>query len=312
MKYVVKKMGVLIIMLFLVSFITFIAFSVIPGDSALSTLGIDATEEAIEALRESLGYNDPIPVRYFHWVKDAVRGDFGTSTKYNQKVSQLIGDKLPVTISLAVMAFVFISIFGVLLGIWIAKAKSKKIQNLIAFVTQIFMSIPPFFLGMILTLIFGIILRWFTPGGYVSYKDSIGEFLYYLIYPAMAMAIPKISMVAKFTASSIRRETKLDYVRTAYSKGNTRNQVFYHHIVRNSMMPVVTFLGMVMADVLAGSIIVEQVFNLPGLGRLLVTSIGTRDLYVVQAIVLYIVTVVIVVNFIVDIIYQIIDPRVRV
>lgn len=311
MKYVVKKMGVLIAMLFLVSFITFIAFSVIPGDSAITALGIDATEEAIEAMRTSLGLNDPIPVRYLRWVKDVITGDFGSSIQYNMKVSTLIGDKLPVTVSLAILSVLLITVFGIPLGVWIAKARSKKVQDLIALITQVFMSIPPFFLGMLLTLLFGILLKWFTPGGYISYKENFAGFLSYLIFPAIAIAIPKISMVAKFTASSIRREMGLDYVRTAYSKGDTRNQVFRHHILKNSMMPVVTFMGMIIADVLAGSIIVEQVFNIPGLGRLLVSSIGNRDLFVVQAIILYIVTVVIVVNFIVDLIYQILDPRVR-
>lgn len=311
MKYVVKKMGVLIVMLFLVSFITFIAFSVIPGDSAITALGIDATEEAIEAMRTSLGLNDPIPVRYIRWVKGAVRGNFGSSVKYNMDVSALIADKLPVTVSLAVISIIIIAILGIPIGMWIAKARSKKVQDLLAFIMQVFMSIPPFFLGMILTLLFGIVLKWFTPGDYISYKEDFAKFMSYLIFPAIAIAIPKVSMVAKFTASSIRREMGLDYVRTAYSKGNTRNQVFRHHILKNSMMPVVTFMGMIIADVLAGSIIVEQVFNIPGLGRLLVTSIGNRDLFVVQAIILYIVTVVIVVNFIVDLIYQILDPRVR-
>lgn len=312
MKYVVKKMGVLIIMLFLVSFITFIAFSVIPGDSAIATLGIDATEEAIEVLRESLGYNDPLPLRYIKWLGNALRGDFGTSTQFNRKVVDLIGEKLPVTVSLAVISIVLIAGIGIPLGVWLAKAQNKKLQNIIAFFTQMFMSIPPFFLGMILTLVFGIMLKWFTPGGYVSYKESMSQFLKYLIFPGLAIAIPKISMVAKFTSSSIRREMSLDYVRTAYSKGNTRNQVFRHHILKNSMMPVVTFMGMIIADVLAGSIIVEQVFNLPGMGRLLVSSIGNRDLFVVQAIILYIITVVILINFLVDMIYQIIDPRVKV
>lgn len=312
MKYVAKKMGVLIVMLFLVSFITFIAFSVIPGDSAITTLGTDATEEAIEAMRESLGMNDPLPIRYIKWLKNAITGDFGSSTQFKMDVSVLLKDKLPVTVWLAVIAVLMIAIAGIPLGMWLAKAQNRKLQNIIVFITQMLMSIPPFFLGMILTLIFGIVLKWFTPGGYVSYKESFGQFLHYLIFPAMAIAIPKISMVAKFTCSSIRREMELDYVRTAYSKGNTRNRVFRKHILKNSMMPVVTFMGMIVADVLAGSIIVEQVFNLPGIGRLLVTSIGNRDLFVVQAILLYIVTVVILVNFLVDLIYQVIDPRVRV
>jgi len=312
MKYVVKKMGVLIVMLFLVSFITFIAFSVIPGDSAVVALGTDATEEAIEMLRESLGYNDPITVRYVHWVKQVLAGDFGISQQFKTPVSQLIGEKLPLTISVAVLAIIMITAVGIPLGLWLAKAKNQKLKSAIGFITQIFMSIPPFFMGMVLTLVFGIVLKWFTPGDYAALEENPGAYFGYLCYPAIAIALPKISMTAKFTASSVCREMDLDYVRTAYSKGNTRNQVFRKHILRNAMMPVVTFMGMVIADVLAGSIIVEQVFNLPGLGRLLVTSIGNRDLFVVQAIVLYIITVVLVINFLVDIIYQVLDPRVRV
>lgn len=311
MKYVVKKVGVLIFMLFLVSFITFIAFSVIPGDSVTTALGTDATEEAIEAMRESLGYNDPLFVRYGRWIGGVVRGDFGTSAQYHVAVGTLLHDKLPVTVWLAVVSLVMIAMVGIPLGVWIAKAQNKRLQHVIEFITQAFMSIPPFFLGMILTLVFGILLKWFTPGSYISYKENVGAFLKYLIFPALAMAIPKISMVAKFTSSSIRREMGLDYVRTAYSKGNSRNQVFLRHILKNSMMPVITFMGMIVADVLAGSIIVEQVFNLPGLGRLLVTSIGNRDLFVVQGIILYIIAVVILVNFLVDVAYQMIDPRVR-
>lgn len=311
MKYVVKKVGVLILMLFLVSFITFIAFSVIPGDSVTTALGTEATEEAIEAMRESLGYNDPLLIRYGGWIQGVIQGDFGSSAQYHVAVGSLLRDKLPVTIWLAIVSFLMICIAGIPLGVWLAKAQNVKLQNVIAFITQIFMSIPPFFLGMILTLVFGILFHWFTPGGYISYKENFGAFLSYLIFPALAIALPKISMVAKFTASSIRREMSLDYVRTAYSKGNSRNQVFQRHILKNSMMPVITFMGMIVADVLAGSIIVEQVFNLPGLGRLLVTSIGNRDLFVVQAIILYIITVVILVNFLVDVMYQMIDPRVR-
>lgn len=312
MKYVAKKMGVLIVMLFLVSFITFIAFSVIPGDSAVVALGTEATDEAIEALRESLGYNDPLPERYVRWVGNVFTGNFGDSQQFKTPVSKLISDKLPITVSVAVLAILMISAIGVPLGLWLAKARNQKLKSIIAFITQVFMSVPPFFMGMLLTLIFGIILKWFTPGECAAFNEDAGAYIGYLCFPAAAIALPKISMVAKFTSSSVNREMKLDYVRTAYSKGNTRNQVFCRHILRNAMMPVVTFMGMVIADVLAGSIIVEQVFNLPGLGRLLVTSIGNRDLYVVQAIVLYIITVVLVINFLVDIIYQVLDPRVRV
>lgn len=312
MKYAVKKIGVLIITLFLVSFITFFAFSVIPGDSAIASLGTDATPEAIEALREALGLNDPLPARFFSWLKDCLKGDFNYSTQFNQPVAQLMKDKLPVTLTLAGLSFIIILVIGIPLGIYTARKEGTIIDKIIMYLNQTFMSIPSFFLGIVLTLIFGIILKWFTPGGYIDYSKDVVGFLKYLIIPSVAIAIPKIAMVVKFLRSSILRETRLDYVRTAYSKGCKEDYVTYKHILKNAMIPVVTFLAMVLADVLAGSIIVEQVFNIPGLGRLLVTAIGNRDLYVVQAIVLYIITSVVVINFIVDIIYQCLDPRVRV
>ena len=312
MKYIVKKIGVLIITLFLVSFITFFAFSVIPGDSVIASLGTEATPEAIEALREELGLNDPLPMRYLHWLKDSIRGDFNISTQFNEPVARLLLEKLPVTLTLAILSFLMVVLVGIPLGIYTARKEGSKIDRSILFINQIFMSIPPFFLGIILTLIFGIILKWFTPGGYVDYREDTRGFLEYLILPAIAIAIPKIAMVVKFLRSSILRETRLDYVRTAFSKGSKENYVTYVHILKNAMLPVVTFLALVLVDVLAGSIIVEQVFNIPGLGRLLVTAISNRDLYVVQAIVLYIITTVVVINFVVDIIYQRLDPRVRV
>ena len=312
MKYIIKKIGVLIITLFLVSFITFFAFSVIPGDSAIASLGTEATPEAIEALREELGLNNPLPSRYLHWLKDSIRGDFNISTQFNEPVAQLLLEKLPVTLTLAILSFLMVVLVGIPLGIYTARKEGTIIDRVILFCNQVFMSIPPFFLGIILTLIFGIMLKWFTPGGYVDYREDTRGFLEYLILPAIAIAIPKIAMVVKFLRSSILRETRLDYVRTAYSKGSKENYVTYVHILKNAMLPVVTFLALVLVDVLAGSIIVEQVFNIPGLGRLLVTAISNRDLYVVQAIVLYIITTVVVINFIVDIIYQRLDPRVHV
>ncbi len=173
------------------------------------------------------------------------------------------------------------------------------------------MAVPPFFLGIILTLIFGLILEWFTPGNYISYTENPGAFLGYMIFPAIAMALPKIAMVVKFLRSSIIRQLQMDYVRTAKSKGNTERDIMYRHVLKNAFLPVITFIGMVFADVLTGSIIIEQVFGLPGLGRLLVTTISNRDYPVVQIIILYTAGVVILLNFTVDILYRIIDPRVR-
>ncbi len=174
------------------------------------------------------------------------------------------------------------------------------------------MAVPAFFLGIIITLIFGRILRWFSPGGYVSPGEDFFGYLSYMLFPAISVAIPKIAMTVKFLKTSVLRELKLDYVRTARSKGNTERAILWGHVLKNALIPVITFMGMVVADVLAGSIVVEQVFNLPGVGRLLITAISNRDYPVVEAVVVYIASVVLIVNFIVDLLYQKVDPRVRI
>lgn len=313
MKYNIKKIITLIISLLFTSVLTFTAFQVIPGDSALSALGMDATEEQLEEYREAMGLNKSLPVRYINWLNGALKGDFGYSSQYQMqmKVSTLIRNRLTVTLWLAVLSFLLIVVVSIPLGILSAKKKNGVLDSLITLVTQIFMSVPPFFLGMIITLIFGIILKWFTPGNYISPGENFGTFIRFMIFPAIAVAIPKIAMMVKFLRSSLLREMELDYVRTAKSKGMTNISILFRHILKNALIPVITFLAMMLADILAGTILVEQVFNLPGLGRLLVSSIANRDYAVVQAIVLYIASVVIIINFMVDLIYQWIDPRVK-
>ncbi|WMJ85966.1 ABC transporter permease [Anaerocolumna sp. MB42-C2] len=310
MKYIIRKFTALILTLLLVSFFTFIAFQVIPGDSAVASLGTSATKEAIEALREEMGLNKNIVVRYVSWLGNALKGDFGTSLQFNMPVSNLIKDRMPVTIWLAVLSIVFILILSIPLGIESAKKEGGLPDRIITLLTHTAMAIPPFFLGIIITLLFGLVLKWYTPGKYVGFKENFGQFIRYLIYPAIAIAIPKIAMVVKFLRSSLIRQLKMDYVRTARSKGNQENVILYRHVLKNAFIPVITFIAMVIADVLAGSIIIEQVFGLPGLGRMLVTAISNRDFPVVQAIVLYIAAVVIIINFMVDVLYQWIDPRV--
>lgn len=311
MKYGIKKITSLLITLLLVSFITFVAFQVIPGDSVISSLGTSATPESIEALREELGLNENVLIRYTNWLKNTLRGDFGTSFSYNLPVTSLIKERMPVTLSLAGLSIVLILVISIPLGAFTGRRSGGVVDNIVTFLLHLTMAVPPFFLGIILTLVFGLILEWFTPGNYISYKENLGAFIGYLIFPAFAMALPKIAMVVKFLRSSIIRQLQMDYVRTAKSKGNTDRDIMYRHVLKNAFLPVITFVGMVFADVLTGSIIIEQVFGLPGLGRLLVTTISNRDYPVVQIIILYTAGVVILLNFAVDILYRIIDPRVR-
>lgn len=310
MKYIIKKLSTLIITLFIVSIFTFTAFQLIPGDSVMSTLGMDASPEAIQALRQERGLDDSVVIRYGRWIGNVLQGDFGVSTQYNIEVSELVAKRLEVTVALAVLSILLILIISFPIGIISARKDGGLIDRITVILTQMMMAIPPFFLGMILTLIFGVCLKWFVPGNYVSFHESKSRFIAYLIYPAIAMAIPKIAMTVKFLRSSIKRQMHFEYVRTAKSKGNSKQGILIKHVLKNALIPVITFLGMIIADVLAGSIIVEQVFNLPGLGRLLVVAISSRDYAVVQAVVLYIATIVVIINLCVDVLYRIIDPRI--
>ena len=316
MRYLGKKVITLIMTLFLVSAAAFLAFQIIPGDVVTSILGTEATPEREEQLREELGLNDPPVVRYFHWVADVLRGDLGVSYRYSKNmnemmpVTELIGDKLPVTLWLAALSFLRIVVVSIPLGVLWAKSNSHVLDVSMGVATQTAMAIPSFFLGILITYLFGIVFRLFAPGGYVSYRQSFAGFLGYLLFPALSIAIPKIAMTARFLRNSMLTEFGADYVRTAYGKGCTKRRVMYGHVLRNAMMPVVTFLGMIIAEIVAGSIVIEQVFGLPGIGRLLISSINNRDFPVVETLILYITFVVIFVYFLVDILYRVIDPRI--
>lgn len=310
-KSILKKLISTIVTLLLVSFLVFFAFAVIPGDAAISKLGTNATPERLAALREEMGLNRPLLIQYLDWLISFATGDMGTSYSYSIPVGEMILDKLPITFTLTVLAFVMVVVISIPVGIYAAKHQGGKIDRMVIIVNQIFMSIPPFFAGILITVLFGVILKFFTPGGYVSYTEHFGRFLVYLIFPALAIAIPKAAMAVKLLRSSLLEQAELDYTRTAYSRGNTTKDVLYKHVLQNAMIPVITFLGMTLADIFTGSIIIEQVFNIPGLGRILLTSISNRDFPVVMAIIVLLAFAVITINLLVDIVYHLIDPRIR-
>ena len=312
MKYVVRKILTTILTLLAVTFFVFLSFHVISGDPASSMLGTEATPQKVAALREELGLNDPVLVQYGRWAAGLLHGDMGTSYSYRMPVAGMVANKLPVTITLTLMAFVLMVVISIPLGIYTAKHEGGIVDRMIYIINQIIMAIPPFFSGILITLIFGRIFKLFTPGGYVSYEKDLAGFVGYLFFPAVAIALPKAAMAVKLLRSSVIKEAKLDYVRTAYSRGNRTNDVLYKHVLKNALIPVVTFLGMALADMIAGSIIIEQVFSIPGLGRVLLTSISNRDYPVVMAVIVCIAVLVLVVNMAVDLIYGLIDPRITV
>lgn len=310
MKYVVRKILTMILTLLAVTFFVFLSFHVISGDPATSMLGTEATPQKVAALREELGLNDPVFVQYGRWAAGLLHGDMGTSYSYRMPVTGMVANKIPVTITLTLMAFVLMVVISIPLGIYTAKHEGGVVDRIIYIINQIIMAIPPFFSGILITLIFGRIFKLFTPGGYVSYEKDFAGFIGYLFFPAVAIALPKAAMAVKLLRSSVIKEARLDYVRTAYSRGNRTNDVLYKHVLKNALIPVVTFLGMALADMIAGSIIIEQVFSIPGLGRILLTSISNRDYPVVMAVIVCIAVLVLVVNMAVDLIYGLIDPRI--
>lgn len=312
MRYAGKKILTMCVTLFAVTLFVFLAFHMISGDPVTSMLGTQATPERAEALREELGLNDPVLVQYGRWAAGFLKGDMGTSYSYRMLVSEMILDKLPVTITMTLMAFVWMILISIPVGLYAAKHEGGMTDRIITVVNQIIMAVPPFFAGILITFVFGMIFRLFTPGGYVSYQINIGKFVGYLFFPSLAIALPKAAMAVKLLRSSVISEMKLDYVRTAYSRGNSKRSVLYRHVLKNAMIPVITFLGMALSDMIAGSIIIEQVFGIPGLGRILLTSISNRDYPVVMAVIVCIAALVLVVNMVVDVIYGLVDPRISV
>ena len=312
MKYIVKKAGTLIITLLIVSFLSFFAFSIIPGDAARSKLGTEATQEQIEALQKEMGLDQPLPVQYGNWLKNFITGDMGESYSYSMPVSELLRDRIPITVALTLMSFLLILVISIPLGIITAQKEGSRLDRVLTILNQIVMSVPGFFLGILITFVFGLVLKWFTPGAYVSITESFGRFLGYLIAPSVAIALPRCAMGVKMLRNSVIAQMEKDYVRTARARGNSSRQVMYGHVLKNALLPVLTFWGMTIADIVANSMIIEQVFTIPGMGSLLITSISNRDYPVVLGIIMLIAVLVIVINFIVDILYGKIDPRIRV
>ena len=307
----VKRLAILIGTLLLVTILAFLAFSVIPGDPTLSILGAEATDEQIAVLRTQLGLDLPIHVRYWNWLSAFVTGDFGRSYRYNMSVAELLGPRIGVTLTLALMAFVLILIIAIPLGLLCAWKQGSWLDRALTVLNQINMAIPNFVLGIVLVYLFGLLLHLFQPNGFVYPSESVGRYLWFMFFPALAVALPKAAMTVKMLRGSILSEGREDYIRTAYSKGNSTGSVLRRHVLRNAMIPTVTFIALTVADIVAGSIVVEQVFAVPGMGLMLISSIGSRDYPVVQAIVVIIAAAVVLCNFLADILYRVMDPRLR-
>ncbi|QUI22195.1 ABC transporter permease [Vallitalea pronyensis] len=311
MGYTLRKIGSVLVTLLIVSIITFGIFEIIPGDPVTAKLGIEADEKQVEVLIKELGLNQPAHIRYKNWILSAINGDLGESIRFDEPVAALINERMKVTAILAMLALLITIIISIPLSIFVAKYNNKIIGVITSMITQLGMALPSFWLGIMITFLFGLTLKLFIPGKYISIGDNFVEGITYMVFPAIAIAIPKIATIIRYLRNAIVEQMSADYVRTAYGKGLQKNRVIYYHVLRNALIPVITVMGMIIADVLGGSLIIEQVFTIPGIGRLLIMAISNRDYPLIQGMVLYIATIVILVNFMIDMIYHLIDPRIK-
>lgn len=311
MKTFLKKFAALIITLFMVLLLTFLAFQVIPGDPTAHLLGTEATPEARAALRAQMGLDRPVLVRYAHWVAGVFRGDFGESYSYHMPVKDMLADKLPLTALLTGLSFLFTLILSVPLGVLAGSVENRFWDHFFTVLDQLCMSVPSFFVGMLVCYLLGVVLRLFTPGGYVSYTVSWSRCIGYLVFPALSIALPRSAMTIKLLRGAVRQELGRDYVRTSQSRGAGRGYVLLAHVLPNALIPLITFMAVSLAEIMTASIIIEQVFTVPGIGRLLLASISNGDYPVVQAIILILAAWIVLINFAADLLYRVADPRIR-
>lgn len=311
LKNIAKRLLLLVLTLLMVTLLAFAAFTIIPGDPTDTILGLNATPEQVASLRLELGLDDPLWKRYIDWLLGFIKGDMGVSYNFDIPVAELLSGLITPTMTLALMSLVMIIVFSIPLGVLSARHEGKWLDRVLTILNQITMSVPNFVMGIALVFLFGLLLQWFQPGGYIAPDENFGQYFVYMLFPALSIALPKSAMSVKMLRGSILSEMGSDYVRTAYSKGNNRTSVLRRHVLRNAMIPVVTFMASTMAELVAGSIVVEQVFSVPGLGQMLISSIGNRDYPVVQAIIVLIAILVVLCNFLADILYRVMDPRLK-
>lgn len=311
MMYIIRRFILLITTIILVSMITFGVFQILPGDPIRTMLGTEADATQIENLRSELGLDRPLYEQYADWMKGLLTGELGNSIRFSMPVKDLLVDRLPVTLSLAGLTLCIVLLVSIPLGMFAARRQNKWSDVSLSTVTQIGMAVPSFWLGMMLILYVGMKFDFFKISGYIPWTQSVTGALSTLVLPALTIAIPQIAVNFRYVRTAVLEQIQLDYVRTIRSKGMSEQNVMYKHVLKNSMIPILTVFGIIMAEVVAGTIIVEQVFSLPGVGQLLITAISNRDFPLVQGIVMYITVAVVAINFIVDILYSVLDPRIR-
>ncbi len=301
----------MLITLLVASSIVFFVLEILPGDPAAVMLGINAEADTLAALRAELGLDRPVAVRYFAWLGDLVRGDLGISYTYDVPVSELIKERLYLSFPLAILAITLSTLIAIPLGIIAASNHTRPLDFLVMIFSQLGIAIPNFWFALLLIIIFSVFLGVLPAGGFAGWDAGIVPALLSLLLPTIALALPQSAILTRVTRSSLLEVLKEDYIRTARAKGSSRRRTLWRHALRNAMIPVVTIMGLQFSFLLAGTIIIENVFYLPGIGRLIFQAIAQRDLIVVKNLVILLAGSVIIINFIVDMLYAVIDPRLR-
>jgi peptide/nickel transport system permease protein len=300
-----------LVVIWIVTILSFLLVHIMPGDPASIMLGSEASQEQIDELRHELFLDQPLVLQYGHWLGNVVQGKFGTSLKYREDVGGLIAQRLPITIYLSLLALLLSIVIGIGAGVICAVRRGGILDSVITVLANGGISLPMFWLGILGIYLFGLKLGWLPIQGYTSPLDDFGLSVRKTIMPLICLAVPSIAILARQTRSSMLEVTRQDYIKTAWSKGLSERVIVINHALKNALIPIVTLLGLQLRLVVSGSVVVETVFNIPGMGRLLVTATFSKDFITVQAITLVIGIVVLLSNLIVDISYGWLDPRIR-
>ncbi len=310
-KFIIKRVLISIVVVFLVSVFAFSLMHILPGDPARLSLGEEASQEDVDALREELNLNKPVLEQYFIWISGIFRGDFGQSIQYHRPVLDIMQERLPRTVAIGLPTLVISTIIGIAFGIISAIRRGKFIDQVITFLATIGMGTPVFWIGILGIYLFAMRLGILPIQGFTSPTEDFAKYVHQAILPVFCLSTHQVASVSRQTRTNMLGVINQDYIRTAKANGIRPSSIVFKHALRNALIPIVTVIAMQVRMVIGGSLIVEQVFNIAGIGQLLQTAVGNRDYLIVQGAVLVISLVTVGCNLLVDILYGVVDPRIR-
>ena len=309
--FILRRLMETAVSVFIVSIMAFSLVQLVPGDPVLSLVGTETHEEEIQRLRKEMGFDKPLVLQYAHWISKVAQGDLGMSLRYKEKVNRLIAQSAPISLFLGAVSFVIGMLIGIPAGIITAVRRGKLIDSVITACSNIGIAVPVFWLGVLLIYVFGVHLGWLHVSGYTSPFENLGLSLRKVVMPVACLSLFQIAILARQTRSSMLEVIQQDYIRTAWSKGLSERIVIMRHALKNAFIPVITVGGVLVAQLVGGAVLTETIFNIPGMGRLIVTGVLQNDYVVVQGCTLVVALVVAFINLIVDISYAWLDPRIR-